>query len=114
MILSPRIMPGDTASKPPAARFAWTRSTRDAIEGHAPRTEGEDYGEVPPDVMLYEILKLPRYRVAAAERRDGRRGRKAKAGAQRRIWNRPPKRAFMRPLGEDAAAPLLEPEILNP
>ncbi|WGS01085.1 hypothetical protein MTX26_09795 [Bradyrhizobium sp. ISRA443] len=45
---------------------------RDAIQGHAPRTEGEDYGEVPPDVMLSEIRKLPKYEVAAGERRDGR------------------------------------------
>jgi integrase len=46
---------------------------RDAIQGHAPRTEGEDYGEVPPDVMLPEILKYPKYQVVAGERRDGRR-----------------------------------------
>lgn len=46
---------------------------RDAIQGHAPRTEGEDYGEVPPDVMLPEILKLPKYEVRANERRDRRR-----------------------------------------
>jgi integrase len=46
----------------------------DTIQGHAPRTEGEGYGEVPPDVMLPEILKYPKYEVAAGERRDGRRG----------------------------------------
>jgi integrase len=45
----------------------------DAIQGHAPRTEGEDYGEVPPDVMLPEILKYPKYEIVAGERRDGRR-----------------------------------------
>jgi hypothetical protein len=48
----------------------------DAIPGHAPRTEREDYGEVPPDVMLPEILKYPKYKVVGGERRDGRRGRK--------------------------------------
>lgn len=46
---------------------------RDAIQGHKPRTEGEDYGEFPPDVMLREIKKLPRYQVTAGERRDRRR-----------------------------------------
>lgn len=28
----------------------------DAIQGHAPRTEGEDYGEVPVDVMYEELV----------------------------------------------------------
>nr|WP_249790325.1 site-specific integrase [Bradyrhizobium yuanmingense] len=46
---------------------------RDAIQGHRPRTEGEDYGEFPPDVMLHEIRKLPRYEVEAGERMDRRR-----------------------------------------
>jgi hypothetical protein len=35
----------------------------DAIQGHAPRTEGEDYGEVPADVMYPEILKYPEYKI---------------------------------------------------
>ena len=43
-----------------------------AIQGHAPRTEGEKYGEVPPDVMYADILKHPRYVVVAAENIDGR------------------------------------------
>lgn len=38
----------------------------DGIQGHAPRTEGEEYGEVPPDVMYPEILKHPRDNVVAA------------------------------------------------
>jgi integrase len=46
---------------------------RDAIQGHKPRTEGEDYGEFPPEVMLHEIRKHPRYQVTAGERRDRRR-----------------------------------------
>jgi integrase len=52
----------------------------DAIQGHAPRTEGESYGEVPPDVMLPEILKYPWYKIEApVERRDRRRrGQRAK------------------------------------
>jgi integrase len=45
----------------------------DSIQGHAPRTEGEEYGEVPPDVMLPEIMKYPWYRVDASEPRDRRR-----------------------------------------
>ena len=43
------------------------------IQGHAPLTEGDAYGETPPDVMLPEILKYPRYEVVAGEMRDGRR-----------------------------------------
>jgi len=46
---------------------------RDVVQGHAPRTQGEDYGEFPPEVMLREIEKLPRYEVAAGKRRDRRR-----------------------------------------
>ncbi len=42
--------------------------------GMRPRTEGEDYGEVPPDVMLPEILKYPWYKIEApAEGLDRRR-----------------------------------------
>lgn len=39
--------------------------TRDAIQGHAPRTEGEKYagGRVPLHIMLEEISKLPCYDV---------------------------------------------------
>jgi integrase len=53
----------------------------DAIQGHALRTEGEAYGEVPPDVMHREILKYPKYVVAAGENRDRR--RKAKKDTPR-------------------------------
>jgi hypothetical protein len=56
----------------------------DAIQGHAPRTEGEDYGEVPPDVMLPEILKHPKYDVVAGELRDKRRKPKKSAGRKRK------------------------------
>jgi integrase len=35
----------------------------DAIQGHAPRTEGEKYGEAPLDAKWNEILLLPRYDV---------------------------------------------------
>jgi hypothetical protein len=59
-----------------ARRVRMSAEVRDAIQGHAPRTEGEDYGEVEPDVMLAEILKLPQYQVVAAEKRDGRAGPK--------------------------------------
>lgn len=34
---------------------------RDRIQGHVPQTEGEGYGEVPPDISLQEIERLPRY-----------------------------------------------------
>jgi integrase len=42
------------------------------IQGHAPRTEGEKYGEVTPDAMLVEIKKHPRYEVKAAHTVDRR------------------------------------------
>lgn len=59
-----------------ARKVRMDAEVRDAIQGHAPRTEGEDYGEVPPEVMLHELLKMPRYRVTAADRRDRRRSPK--------------------------------------
>lgn len=37
--------------------------TRDAIQGHVPRTEGEGYGGTPAEVTWREIRKLPRYKV---------------------------------------------------
>ncbi len=35
--------------------------TRDAIQGHRPRTEGEEYGEIPVAVLARAIEMLPRY-----------------------------------------------------
>lgn len=37
--------------------------TRDAIQGHVPRTEGESYGSTPAEVTWREIKKLPRYKI---------------------------------------------------
>ena len=38
---------------------------RDAIQGHAPRTDGEKYGgDVPIEAKWIEILRLPRYDVS--------------------------------------------------
>ncbi|WLB23971.1 DUF6538 domain-containing protein [Bradyrhizobium japonicum] len=37
----------------------------DAIQGHAPRTEGEKYGKPKPAAMLREILKHPWYEIEA-------------------------------------------------
>lgn len=34
---------------------------RDAIQGHAPKTEGQAYGEWPLDALKVEVEKLPRY-----------------------------------------------------
>jgi integrase len=34
---------------------------RDYIQGHAPRTEGEAYGDISPEVTFREIKRLPRY-----------------------------------------------------
>lgn len=36
---------------------------RDYMQGHAPATEGEAYGDFPPDVLLQEISKLPRIEI---------------------------------------------------
>ncbi|MGB3795751.1 MAG: tyrosine-type recombinase/integrase, partial [Alteraurantiacibacter sp.] len=40
--------------------------TRDAIQGHVPRTEGEGYGGTPAEVSWREIKKLPRYKIEGA------------------------------------------------
>jgi integrase len=54
----------------------------DVIQGHAPRTEGEEYGEVPPDVMLPELVKYPRYKIKApTEALDRRRRGSRETGA---------------------------------
>jgi hypothetical protein len=60
-----------------ARKVRMDAEVRDAIQGHATRTEGEDYGEVTADVMLAEITKVPRCKIAAAGRRDRRRDAKA-------------------------------------
>ncbi|HEX6957772.1 MAG TPA: DUF6538 domain-containing protein [Ferrovibrio sp.] len=39
------------------------REVRDAIQGHAPRTEGEGYGEMPLEAQAEELRKFPRYKV---------------------------------------------------
>jgi hypothetical protein len=38
---------------------------RDAIQGHAPQTEGQAYGEWPLDALRAEVDKLGRYQVTA-------------------------------------------------
>jgi integrase len=57
----------------------------DAIQGHAPATEGGRYGEVLPDVMHPQIIKYPRYEVKAGELRDGRRGARRLSSRRRSI-----------------------------
>jgi hypothetical protein len=42
---------------------------RDRIQGHVPRTAGEDYGDLWPQVMQREISAIPRYEVAVGPRR---------------------------------------------
>ena len=37
--------------------------TRDAIQGHVPRTEGEGYGNTPIEVIWRAIRKMPRYKI---------------------------------------------------
>lgn len=47
------------------ARFVdMDREMRDAIQGHAPKTEGEAYGDFPVRALMREIEKLPRYEIA--------------------------------------------------
>ncbi|SFO95498.1 DUF6538 domain-containing protein [Qipengyuania nanhaisediminis] len=46
-----------------ARNVAMSPEIRDAIQGHAPRTEGEAYGDISPQAMFREISKLPRYDV---------------------------------------------------
>jgi integrase len=45
----------------------------DAIQGHAPRTEGEEYGGFLPTALKPEIDKIPRYEVVPAAALDRRR-----------------------------------------
>jgi len=49
--------------KTQARRVGIEAETRDAIQGHAPRTEGERYGETPIEVIWAAIRKLPRYKI---------------------------------------------------
>jgi integrase len=44
---------------------------RDYMQGHVPATEGEAYGDFPPDVLLHEISKLPRIEIDADKAQAG-------------------------------------------
>lgn len=46
--------------------------TRDYMQGHVPATEGEAYGDFPPDVLFHEISKLPRIEIEEKTRTTGR------------------------------------------
>ncbi|HEY8333780.1 MAG TPA: site-specific integrase [Tardiphaga sp.] len=48
----------------------------DAIQGHAPQTEGGRYGKVPTVLMHRKIRQYPNYEVVAAARRDGRKNKR--------------------------------------
>jgi integrase len=52
--------------KTEARRASIDAETRDAIQGHVPRTEGEAYGQMPIEVIWAAIRKLRRYRVEGA------------------------------------------------
>lgn len=64
------------------AKMLW--QVLDAIQGHAPRTDGEDYGEVPVDVMLPEIQKYPWYKIEAPAKPVDRR-RRGQRNAERTV-----------------------------
>lgn len=55
----------------------------DAIQGHAPETEGGKYGRFPPDALKPEIHKHPRYEVVARKTVDRRRGNRPPTGKRR-------------------------------
>lgn len=44
-------------------RVGMVEAVMEAIQGHAPRSQGENYGSFPPEVMLPELLKLVPYQV---------------------------------------------------
>lgn len=46
-----------------ARQHGFAGDVADAIQGHAPRTQGEGYGEVPISLMMEAIQRLPRYAV---------------------------------------------------
>ena len=46
-----------------ARRAGIEPEVRDALQGHAPRSVGESYGEWPIDVLLRSIELLPRFEV---------------------------------------------------
>ena len=46
-----------------ARKVGMDSEARDAIQGHAPKTEGQAYGEWPLDALRAEVEKLPRYAV---------------------------------------------------
>jgi integrase len=49
--------------KTEARRCQMASDVRDYVQGHAPRTEGENYGDMPLDVTFNEIRKLASYKV---------------------------------------------------
>lgn len=51
--------------KTQARRCRMNIEVRDRVQGHAPRTDGEDYGDILADVCLREISLLPRYEIEA-------------------------------------------------
>ena len=40
---------------------------RDYMQGHVPATEGEAYGDFPPDVLLHEISKMPKIEIGPVD-----------------------------------------------
>lgn len=52
--------------KTEARRAGMDAETRDAIQGHAPRTEGEGYGNMPIEPIWAAIRKLPRHKIDGA------------------------------------------------
>ncbi len=63
-IVDPNISPNHAwrhRFKTECRRIKMDPEVRDAIQGHSPRTEGEDYGGMPIQNMADEIERLPRY-----------------------------------------------------
>jgi hypothetical protein len=86
-----------------ARRVRMVPEIRDAIKGHKPRTEGEEYGgDVEWDVMWQEIKLLPRYPFSPPTSPPAHTPARAKATAQRaatrkRTKARPPFRRERHP-----------------
>ena len=91
-----RTTAGGTGSRPPAERPRWPprSATRSRDTSRGPREE--DYGEFPPDVMLPEIRKLPRYQVEAGERMDRTAARSGSNASPLHEAGRAPTRALAR------------------
>lgn len=65
-VVDPNILPNHAwrhRFKTVARKVNMDVGARDYMQGHAPATEGEAYGDFTPDVLFNEIAKLPRFEI---------------------------------------------------